>query len=155
MRVRAFRCKKTLDREMLNSYTEIQAIDASFLYGLEHAEFAIQKARKALECGENISSNLFVEIITRASGQRQIKRAMEMYGLQGSREVVIIGEEIPLEFLDHLGAKEFEIKIDEKKLEMLKKGFSIDEGELEAFAGSPEEAIKDLIKERIALVSLL
>jgi KEOPS complex subunit Cgi121 len=155
MKVQAFRCKKILDRETLKSYTKIQAIDASYLFGLEHVEFAIQKARKAYRRGENISSNLFVEVITRASGQRQIKLAMEMFGLKSSKEIVIFGEEIPTELINHLGAREFEIKIDQKKHEMLKKGFSIDEWELEAFAGSPEEAIKNLIKERIALVSLL
>jgi KEOPS complex subunit Cgi121 len=142
-------------KDTLRDYPDIQVVDSKLLYGVEHLEFAIQKAKMALDNGGGISSNIFMETIVRASGQRQIKKALEKYGLKGSTEIAIFGERIPGEVQTLLGAEEIEIKIDSHRLESLKEAFSIKDEELNSMSDFPAEAVKDLIKERIALVSIL
>jgi KEOPS complex subunit Cgi121 len=155
MKVQAYRCEKPVDIEKLMGFEEIQAIDSTLLYGLGHVESAFYLANRAMERGENISSNVFVETIVWASGQRQIKKAMAMFGLNSSKEIVIYGKDIPEEVESHLDAVVTEIKIDGKKLYALKKAYSISDTELNAVSSTPYEAVKDLIRERIALLSTL
>ncbi len=155
MKVRAYRCEKPVDFEKLVGFKEVHAVDSTLLYGIGHVESAFHLATRAMDRGENISSSDFVETIVRASGQRQIKKAIAMFGLNGSREIVIYGEKISEEVESHLGAVDTEIKIDGKKLDALKNAFSISDTELYAVSDTPFEAIKDLIKERIALLSTL
>ncbi len=155
MKIQAWKCKSPVYKDTFKDYPDIQAVDSSLLYGVEHLEFAIQKANNALENADNISSNLFVETIVRASGQGQIKRALEKYGLNGSTEIAVFGERIPNELQSLLGAEKTKIIIDPHRLERLKEAFSINDDELSAVSTVPEEAIKDLIKERIALVAIL
>jgi KEOPS complex subunit Cgi121 len=155
LKILAMRCKRPVYQDTLKDYGEIQAIDATFAFGPEHIEFAVNKAKRAFEHGENISTNPFIETIVRASGQRQIKKAMDMFGLRGSQEIILFGDQIPKEAIESVEAREFEIEIDAKKLEMLKEAFSITDEEIKAVSDSPVKALKDLIKERIALVSTL
>ncbi|RMF88814.1 MAG: hypothetical protein D6733_07765 [Methanobacteriota archaeon] len=130
-------------------------MDSRLLYGVEHVEFALEQAGKAFERGSNISSDPFVEVLVRASGQRQIKRAIDMFGLHGSREIVLLGPEMPEGLLESIGAVESEIRLDNERLQRLKEAYSITDAEIGAVSDSPAEAVKDLIKERIALVSVL
>lgn len=155
MKVIALRCSRPVHKDTLKGYIGIQVIDAGLVFGVEHIEFATEKAKKAFENGENISNNHFVETLVRASGQRQIKKAMEMFGLRGSKEIVIFGEEIPEEVKKLLEAEGFEIRMDGKKQESLKEAFSIADEEIKAVSDHPEKAIKELIKERVSLVSIL
>jgi KEOPS complex subunit Cgi121 len=155
MKVRAYRCETPVDIEKLVGFKDVSAVDSTLLYGLGHVESAVHLANRAMERGENISSNVFIETIVWASGQRQIKKAIAMFGLNGSKEIVIYGEEIPEEIESHLGAVVTEIKIDGKKLDALKKAYSISDTELHAVSDTPSEAVKDLIKERIALLSTI
>ncbi|MFQ5800977.1 MAG: KEOPS complex subunit Cgi121 [Candidatus Hydrothermarchaeales archaeon] len=155
LKIIALRCSHPVYKETFKEYLGVQAIDADLLFGVEHVEFAAKKAKKAFENGENISNNLFVETIVRASGQRQIKKAMEMFGLRGSKEIVIFGEEVPEEVKKLLEAESFEIRMDGGRLEILKEAFSITDAEIMAVSDHPAEAIKELIKERVSLVSTL
>ncbi len=155
MKVQAWRCKEPVHKDTLRDYPDIQAVDSTLLYGVEHIEFAIGKAKLALANGDSISSNIFVETIVRASGQRQIKKALEKYGLKGSTEIAIFGEKIPEEVQTFLGAVETEISIDSERLEALKEAFSIKDEELNSISQSQAEAVKELINEKIALVSIL
>ena len=155
MKVCSYRCKKPLHREVFKAIEGIQAVDATFLYGADHIEFVALQADRAIERGEGICSNIFLETLVRASGQRQINRAIEMYGLRGSREIVVFAEALPQEIERLIGAEETELKMDASRIEALKEAFSISDEELEAVPDDPREAVKMLIRERIALVSVL
>ncbi len=156
MNVLSLRCSQPADLETILKFSGVQAIDSTLLFGLEHLEFAIQKAKTAFERGDCISSNILIEAVIRASGQRQIKKALEMYGLNGSKEIVLFGEAIPQDLLELLEGESFDIKMDEKRISNLKKAFNIEDKEIEVFKHLPEEdALKELILERVALVSLL
>ena len=78
-----------------------------------------------------------------------------MYGLRGSREIVVFAEALPKEIEELIGAEETELKMDASRIEALKEAFSISDEELEAVPDDPREAVKMLIRERIALVSVL
>jgi tRNA threonylcarbamoyladenosine modification (KEOPS) complex Cgi121 subunit len=154
MNIRSYRCPEPVFRETLRGHGGIQAIDSSLLFGVEHVAYALKAAMRALERNEKISDDIFVDVITRASGQRQIKKAFDMYGLRGSKEIVVFGEKISNDLELFLGAEEFRIEIDQTRLENLKEGFSITDNELKTQGGSLEEVIKALIIERIALISI-
>ena len=98
MKIKAYRCDSPVEKDIIEKYPGIQVVDSTLLFGLEHIGLAVEKAEQAFESGCNTSDNIFVEVLLWASGQRQIKRALEMYGLNGSQEVVVFGAEIPLVF---------------------------------------------------------
>lgn len=152
------RCKRGVNKDILLKHASLQAIDAGMLYGAGHAEAALREAQKAFENRENLSKDLYVEIIVRASGQRHIKKAFEMFGLKNSREILVIGKnsrEIE-KLIKEAEGREFEVKMDKRRVETLKKGFEISENELSASPlENEEEAVKAVINERIALISIL
>ena len=148
-------CKRPVNKEILEEFDGLQIIDSTLLYGTEHIEFAHKIAVNAFGRDENISSDLFVETIVRASGQRQIKKAMKMYGLKDSNSIVVFGEKIPTDLLIRIDGKEFEIKMDAQKIKMLKSAFFLSQNELYGAANSELDVIADLIKERVALAHLI
>jgi tRNA threonylcarbamoyladenosine modification (KEOPS) complex Cgi121 subunit len=152
LKVCAYRLEKPVHKEIFAEFRDIRAIDSTYLFGVEHIEFAHKKAKKAFKRGENISSNIYIETLVRASGQRQIKKALEAYGLRGSREIIVFGDNFPGNLKSLLRAKELDIRLDRWRLENLKDVFQISDDELQAMSEDPEEAVKELIKERISLV---
>ncbi len=155
MRVIALRCFKPVDLADLKGFKEIQAIDSTNIYGLEHVEFALEAAKKSFQRKEALCTDFFVEALTRASGQRQIKKAIDMFGLKGSTEIVVFGENIPSGLITALKGVEHDIILDRSRLERLKVAFSISDEELNAVSDNVFEAVKELINERIALISSL
>jgi tRNA threonylcarbamoyladenosine modification (KEOPS) complex Cgi121 subunit len=93
--------------------------------------------------------------VVRASGQKQISRALDMFGLKGTREIAIFGTDIPAELIESIGGDEFTILLDRGRISRLKRAFAISDEEILAFTENKNEAIKKLINERIALVSTL
>jgi len=154
MIVGAYRVEKPLNRDVLNSCENLQLLDSSLLFGLEHVVLAMEKAEQDVRCGCGVSDDFFVETLVRASGQRQIKKAMEMFGLRSSREFVLISETPQDRLLKDLGAIEMEIELDRERMERLKKAYRISELEMRAVSDDDAEAIKALIEERIALALL-
>ncbi|MCQ2972784.1 MAG: KEOPS complex subunit Cgi121 [archaeon] len=65
-----------------NPNSVIQLIDASCIGGLRHINHAIYHSYLAFERGENLAKDLSVEIVLRASGQRQISKAFKILGLK-------------------------------------------------------------------------
>lgn len=152
------KCKRGVNKDILLKHASLQAIDASLLYGKEHVETALREAQKAFENKENLSKDLYVEIIVRASGQRHIKKAFEMFGLKNSKEMLVIGKNRKEmeKLIKEVEGKEFEVKMDKKRAEALKKEFEISENELSASPlKNEEETIKAIIDERTALISIL
>lgn len=156
MKIHSLYCKKPFTRELLSSFPEIQAMDSYLLYGVEHLEFALEKAKNAMIRGDHISEDLFVEAILRTSGQGQIKKAFAMFGLKRSHEVVVFGEKIPLEELSRtLLAEDFTISIDTSRFNRIKQAFGINQEELASLPGHEHDVLKMLINERIAMTGFL
>ncbi|GBE19270.1 MAG TPA: hypothetical protein ENH13_02260 [Euryarchaeota archaeon] len=151
MMIKAYRCDLPVNKDILEKYPGIQVVDSSLLFGLEHIMLAIEKAEYAFESGCNTSANIFVEVLLWASAQRQIKHALEMYGLNGSQDVVVFGAEIPPGFSDAHGMREVEIVLDESRINVLKCAFSITDAELGVVPGRVADALRELICERISL----
>ncbi len=61
---------------------EIQVFDADRIAGPDHLLFASLKALKAFKQKRNISDSVPVEVILYASGQRQIRKAIQMLGVR-------------------------------------------------------------------------
>lgn len=156
MRVYCLRCRKPLGKEVVERFKGIQVVDARYVAGREHLEFALAQAEKAFEQGSNISKDPMIELLVRASAQRQIKKALELFGVNNSREVYIIGEELPSGLVHSYGCEEVEPRITRGKYGRLREKFGVGEAEIAAVAGhdyeARVEALKNIIKERIALL---
>jgi KEOPS complex subunit Cgi121 len=156
MRARYLKCRRPLDKEVLRKYPDIQVVDAKFVAGRDHLEFAIAQAEKAFKRGTNICNDPLIEPLLRASGQRQIKKALELFGINNSREVFILSEKLPSELLEDYSCVEKNADINLEKYEVLKKAYGVDEAEIAATAGKgfdeKVKTLKNIIKERIALI---
>ena len=148
------KCKKPVDKEILNKYKQLQAIDSKNLLCREHLEYAIEYAERAFKRNQNISKDFLIEIVVRASAQRQIKKAFEIFGLKNSCEIAIFGEKIPEKLLKEYKCEEIEIKTDEKRCRRVKKIFNVDDKEIMTRNLSVKEALLNIIKERMALSSI-
>jgi KEOPS complex subunit Cgi121 len=151
MKIKAYRCDSPVEKDIIEKYPGIQVVDSTLLFGLDHIKLALEKAEDAFRTGSNTSDNTFVEVLLWASAQRQIKRALAMYGLNGSQEVVVFGAEIPTGFSNAPGVCEVEIMLDKSRLDALKRAFSITDTEMGVVPVSAEKAVKELICERISL----
>lgn len=60
----------------------IQLLDADGICGIEHVFHSVNQALLAFERDENLANDLSVEIILRASAQRQISKAFSLLGLR-------------------------------------------------------------------------
>lgn len=159
MKVYCLKCRRPFGREVVEKYRDLQVIDSRYVAGKEHLEFALAQAEKAFQRKTNISKDLMMEALVRASAQRQIKKALETYGVQNSKSVYVLGKELPKALLDDYGCVEAAPGIDEKKYEDLKDKFEVTEEEIDAIAGSGFDeriaALKEIIKERIALLEAM
>jgi len=157
VRVIPLRCKRPVGREDLADYPGIQVMNPSLIAGKAHLEFAVSQAEAAFERGENISANPFVEAMLRASGQRQIQRAFELLGIgdAGESEVVVLAEGDARDFMEAFGCEAAEelLAMDRAKMERIMEAFGISADEISTLPLSEEEAILELVKERIALLN--
>jgi len=148
---------------------QVQVFDASRIAGWRHIYFATLNAVKAFSDKRNISSNLAVEILLYASGQRQIQKACEMIGVRSTTASVAIviladdGEvaETSLKKVSQVvnGFRDDAVveAITDAKFELLKKIFTITDFEIEAKMEGDSfrvEALVDLIIERVALLAI-
>lgn len=155
MKVFCLRCSKPVGIEVLKKFKDMQVIDSRLVAGAEHIKFAIAQAEKSFKRRENISNNFFIEVLVRASGQRQIKNALSLFGLRNSKKVAVISNELPRDFLKEYSCAREDIKIDSKKYSAIKKQFEITEKEISAVGTGKIEALKSLVKDRIALIPAL
>lgn len=142
----------------MEGYKNLQIINSRFVAGRGHLELAIEQAKKAFEYGANISDNFFIEILVRASGQRQIKKAIKLFGVENSKEVIVICEKLPKGIAKKFSCVEDEgiFNINKGKIEELKKVYEINEKEIDTLDGKDRvDVLKEIVKERVALVSVL
>lgn len=156
-----FKCLRCKKEPILEE--GVQIIDAGKVCGKEHLNHAIIQAMKSFRKSRNISKDMLLEVLVRLSAQRQIRKAIEIFGLKkGIRDVVVISlDEKKLEEF----VKKYEcvedikiIEVDEKKYEELRKIFNINDNEILAYKpkdfNERVEILKRLIIERIALLNL-
>ena len=149
-----------------NMDVAVQFLDAKHVAGPQHLYFAAIHALTAFKKNAAISNNLSVEVLLYASGQRQIKKAVQMLGIkQNSSELaaliitekdhkktehlIQITENVPGERDDSV------LELTEDKMEKIKKVFTISDLELEAKLkkkGLEKEALTELVIERMALL---
>lgn len=144
--------------------SHIQILDANLIAGFEHIYFAVLNALKAFETGINISKNLEIEILLFASGQDQIKRAIEVLGVKQSSHkiaVVIVSDsrEQALSTLNAIseivgGEPDHSvIDLNKEKIPAIINAFKISREEIESsMRDSIEDAIKNVLIERAALL---
>jgi len=145
----------------------VQVFNADLIAGWEHLFFAAFNALKAFESKRNISKTLSMEILLYASMQRQISNALKLIGVRPdlSRVAVIILSDLEsrlrecLEKIeDFFGGvtDETVLSVNPRKLDVIKATFGITEEELKAVsqARMPEEAVKYIVIERMALLHL-
>jgi len=125
-------------------------VDANYVADKEHVRFAAEKALKAWKEGRRVAKTLVMEILLYCAARRQISDAIEMGLKEGRNEVVVVVlEEECLERLKDLGFEEKPVlKLDEEKVERIKRFFGIGDEELEIVGVSK---LPLLVRERIAL----
>ncbi|MEM1606592.1 MAG: KEOPS complex subunit Cgi121 [Candidatus Bathyarchaeia archaeon] len=144
--------------------SQVQVLDAELVAGFEHIYFAVLNALKAFKTGINISKSLPIEILLFASGQDQIKKAINMLGVKRTtkRIVAVIVSDSREEALSMLNlisnvvggeADQNVIELSGEKISTIINAFEISRCELEAsMRGSLEEALKNVLIERAALL---
>jgi KEOPS complex subunit Cgi121 len=146
----------------------IQVLDASFVAGEKHLLFAVLNALNAFEQGQNISESLDVEVLLYASGQRQIRKAIEQLGLKpATSEIAVAAIAATKDEVKGIEAKVAGIVpgkredkvlcLQEGKAERLMEAFDITDTELEVASENREtlwEALVGIIIERSALLAI-
>jgi KEOPS complex subunit Cgi121 len=143
---------------------EAQALNADLVAGEEHLFVASLCALKAFKDGFNISQNVPVETLLYASGQRQIRKAIDMLGVKpGTSHVALVlvanhPDEIERSVENVLNSTggvrdDSVLMVTEEKIDALRKVFEISNQEFESKRGiALERAIKELIVERSSLL---
>jgi tRNA threonylcarbamoyladenosine modification (KEOPS) complex Cgi121 subunit len=144
----------------------LQFFNAKLVAGWEHLYFAVLNALTAFKNKLNISNSLAVEILLYASAQRQIRNAVELFGIKEETNeiaVVVLAEnkekvEEAIEKLSKLtqGMQDDEVsELNDEKFGIIKEVFGISDLELEAELereGFEKQALRDLVIEHIALL---
>jgi len=146
----------------------VQFFNANSIAGTEHLYFAALNALKAFESNLNISNSLAVETLLYASAQRQIKKAVELLGInaESSEVAVLVVAETEAKVREALedvagfiqGIRDDDvIELSDDKFETIRELFGISELELEAKLkkkGFEKEALVNLVLEHMALLAI-
>lgn len=146
--------------------SHVQFFDARLIAGSEHLYFAALNALRAFETGLNISRSPAIEALLYASGQHQIKKAMEKLGIKpDTSEIAVLiipetktGAEEALRIVSDLLKGEIDdnvLKVTNEKVEVVKTAFDISDLELEAASRGQGlgRALIDLVVEHVALLA--
>ncbi|MBR9707339.1 MAG: hypothetical protein GOV15_02785 [Candidatus Diapherotrites archaeon] len=69
-------------RKLANKENVVQTLDSQYVSSTEQLSFADLEARWAFENKRNLTKDLNTEFLLRLSGQRQIKKALEDFGIK-------------------------------------------------------------------------
>ncbi|MCJ7762626.1 KEOPS complex subunit Cgi121 [Candidatus Bathyarchaeota archaeon] len=146
--------------------TAVQFFNAELVATWQHLYFAVLNALTAFRNKSNISKNVAVEVMLYASAQRQIRKAIALVGIKrdsANVAVVIIGENadavktVRAAVSKRVGAEPDEtvLALSNDKVQSIRKAFEISEREVETVvkAGDAEQALVNLVIERVALLS--
>ncbi len=92
MFVRGYRGTVSVEfaRELADS--GVYVVNALCVGGLEHLEYAYERAKRNFESGVNVARSFHMELMRILSGRRQIKDALVLCGVEGARSIVLISE---------------------------------------------------------------
>jgi KEOPS complex subunit Cgi121 len=143
----------------------IQFFNAKHIAGPQHLYFAAINAKNAFQKMTNISETLVIESLLYASGQRQIKKAVKMLGIQNTSDIAVLimarskieKDNLIQYVIDRISGKRDDniLELTDKKIDVIKKIFQISDQELEATVkkkGLEKEALSDLVIEYMALL---
>jgi tRNA threonylcarbamoyladenosine modification (KEOPS) complex Cgi121 subunit len=144
----------------------VQFFNAELVATWQHLYFAALNAFMAFRNKRNISKNIAMEVMLYASAQRQIRKAIALVGVKpapANIAALIIGE-IPDSVKNVLSAvskcigtepDETVLELSKGKMQSIRRAFDISEKELETVMkkNNPEEALVNLVVERMALLS--
>ena len=144
----------------------IQALNATLIAGEAHINSAVQKAIRALEHKQGITSDLGLELLLYASGKRQIERALAMgvtegentvavviVDVEGQKDLEAVAEAIKRETgIEEMPLQELDVNQNERKKANLKRFFAITDEEMKAVG---EQKLQQLVLERVALLDVL
>lgn len=150
----------------LPNNVEVQLLDANLVATWRHLYFAVLNALLAYKNGRKISKSLAVETALYASTQRQIQKALATVGVNSTTRniaTILISEKADavkaglLIVAKQLNAQPDEsvLELSKEKVQRIRNAFNISNAELDAMsaASNSEQAIVDLIIERVALLS--
>jgi tRNA threonylcarbamoyladenosine modification (KEOPS) complex Cgi121 subunit len=142
----------------------VQVLDAALVAGFEHIYFAVLNALKSFKTGLNISRSPAVEALLFASGQNQIKRAIEILGVKPSSSsvaLIIIADDraeaiATLNYVSNILGGERDqgvIELTDEKVPGIIEAFNISKLEMEAsMRASLKDAVKNILIERAAIL---
>ena len=156
-------------REELPESVWVQFFDAGLVATWQHLYFAVLNALLAFKNKRNISKSVAMETLsptttTATSAQRQIRKALDFMGVKcavADVAVVVVGERAePVEALVAAVSKrvgkepdDAVLGVSQEKAERIREAFGITDVEIEAVLEKNDEALVDLVVERVALLS--
>ena len=158
-------------KDLTNNYgTELQLFDAGCIATWEHLFFAAINALQSTATGHNLANNLTIELSLYVSGNRQIKIALEKFGVKPNTKTVavcIFGNQEKnimkcnnelLVFFDAAEAIAM-LEINDEKFHILKQIFAIQDIEIDSLASNAIKEEKyailtNIIIDRGAMVAL-
>ncbi len=153
------------NRKQTLKEVDIQFFEADLVATEQHLYFAVLNALRAFKDKTNISKSLAMETMLYASAQRQIQKSINLIGIKPETKnmaITIIGKkpkqiELLLQDLSIcVGSQpnQTTLSITNDKKEKILKVFKITKAEIETLKECDlEEAIVDLVIERVALLS--
>ncbi|MEM2240239.1 MAG: KEOPS complex subunit Cgi121 [Candidatus Bathyarchaeia archaeon] len=145
----------------------IQVLDAKNVAGFKHILISVLTALEAFNCKLNIAKSLSMEILVRASTQRQINEALDILGIKrGLCDVVFIAvceerdrvEEVLNNLMERYCNHVDMHLLEEDRSDRIMKMYGISEETVESevdYSKGKWEAVKNLIAEKVALTLTL
>lgn len=142
---------------------EFQVLNLKYVAGLRHIITSVLISLEAFKHGLNIADKLSMEILVRASGQRQIGKALKILGVkEGSQDLVLVLIDKDRSRVEKAITKlkeAYEAHVDEGALEAdrsqhIMEAYELSEEEVkaeEAYARSMWDSVKNLVAERVIL----
>jgi tRNA threonylcarbamoyladenosine modification (KEOPS) complex Cgi121 subunit len=144
---------------------EVQFFNADLVATWQHLYFAALNALLAFKTKRNISKSVAVETALYASAQRQIRKALDLIGINPETEnvaLIIFGSDkssVKAGFLTvakRVGAEADEtvLELSEDKVQKIRGAFDVSDVELKnMFRRDLRQPLVDLVVERVALLS--
>ena len=140
---------------------EIQLFDADMIFGENHLISAFDHAKRAFERNDASTHSLGMEILLYASGERQIKKAIEKMGVKKEKSSMIVLfihnssqldsiDNIIDTFLEYFNLKRNDTFIEPDRSKLIEYGISE-----KAVSTVKSDQIYQLLLEKIALVDVI
>ena len=154
--------------EFCNDTSFVQLFNANVVAGWKHIYLATFNALKAFKNNTNISKNISMEVLLFASGQHQIKKALDTLGVNKSiADIVVLivadtkkqGEDILQKISEMMNKKPCREILDltDTKIQNVKSLFGISSNEIKAASREKKNkkaTIMNLIAEHMAILSV-